>query len=95
MPAQADDITSEVAVSVQVANITETGVSAQVADSVELGASVQEADITEIGVSAQVADITSFCFFVLFTAALEHSSPLEGSIDRNGLQSFIMPFDGR
>ena len=93
MSAQADDITPEVGVSVQVADITGTGLSVQVADNVELGVSVQVADITRIGVSSQLADITSFCFFVLFTATLEDSSPLEGSIDSNGSQSFNLPFD--
>ena len=52
-------------------NITETGVSVQVADNAKLGVSVQVADIPGIGVSVQAADITSFCFFVLFTAALQ------------------------
>ena len=93
MSAQADDITPEVGVSVQVADITVTGLSVQVADNVELGVSVQVADIILIGVSSQLADITSFCFFVLFTATLEDSSPLEGSIDSNGSQSFNLPFD--
>ena len=79
--AQADDITPEVGASVQVANITGTGLSVQVADNAELG------------VSVQVADITSLCFFVLFTATLEDSSPLEGSIDSNGSESFNLPFD--
>ena len=105
MSAQAADKTPEVGVSVQVVdltevggsvqvdNITETGVSVQVADNAKLGVSVQVADITRIGVSSQLADITSFCFFVLFTATLEDSSPLEGSIDSNGSQSFNLPFD--
>ena len=105
MSAQAADKTPEVGVSVQVVdltevggsvqvdNITETGVSVQVADNAKLGVSVQVADIPGIGVSVQAADVTSFCFFVLFTAALQDSSPLAGSIDSNGSQSFNLPFD--
>ena len=93
MSAQADDITPEVVVFMQVANITGTGLSVQVADNAELGVSLQVADITRIGVSVQVADITFFCFFILFTATLEDSSLLDGSIDSNDSQSFNVPFD--
>ena len=93
MSAQAADKTPEVGVSVQVVDLTEVGGSVQVDNITETGVSVQVADNAKLGVSVQAADLTSFCFFVLFTAALQDSSPLAGSIDSNGSQSFNLPFD--